>query len=191
MSYRAYFCLAIIACVLSYGTIYLFKYYYPDFEGDWLWSAPSGIAVFWGIYTLIDKWLRKYKWVQFLLWIDRENLNWERNGELKSTYWWPQGTTLQWKIRIRQTLSNIIVNGEFGQSQSRSLCAMIYKQNDETVLHYNYDNIALHGSTTTMNDHKGFCTLNYKIENGKKVLNWQYTTSRERDNHGTIKVELL
>lgn len=191
MSYKVYFVVALISCVLSALLILWFKSLFPDYSYDWLRSIPSATAIYGFIMNRIEKKWWKYKYIKLLLSIDLEDLNWVWKWNLDSSYVdpnWTEFKNLPCELHIKQTLTSITVNWYFDKSASNSQCATIYKQNWQTKLHYNYLNNPAHGSDQDMNMHQGYCTLVYSKSDNS--LNWVYSNSKERDRHWTLKVYL-
>lgn len=150
-------------------------------------SIPSIPAVYCILFYLFDNYFWKWSIFKKLNIIIADNLHGQWKGIAKSSYDNFQ-KDIEVIFNIKQTATNIIIQGVFNKSKSISLNANFEKSDvdDSIALFYFYRNEPNYDAIKTMAIHEGSVKLIYNKK--KEILEGSYYSGRDRNNFGTIKV---
>lgn len=150
-------------------------------------AIPSIPAIYGFLFILFDGYLWKWKIFKTLGVVIADDLNGVWEGQSKSSYDSCK-KDIKTKLKIKQTATSVVINGEFENSKSVSLNANFERSDvdDGIALFYFYRNEPNYDAMESMAMHEGSVKLVYdKKENS---LTGSYYSGRNRNNFGTIKV---
>lgn len=149
------------------------------------------------IFYLLLKSFEKYFW-KWNIWkifkiIDFPDLNGMYDGKFISSFKDGDGRNIEGKmtLRIKQTASDIVINGSFNLSESVSTKAF-FSFNDlksKVCLYYFFKNKPNGNVPETMHAHEGSAILCYDEKTGE--LKGEYYSGRDRNNYGDIEVKKI
>ena len=149
-------------------------------------SPVSSIPTVFGLlFWLFNKWL--WKWWSWFGLINFPNLNGKWEGILKSSYD-NFKNKLSATLIIKQTATNIKIQGEFNQSESSSSSAHFdwNEFDNRIVLYYFYQNKP-NNNQEKLHQHDGAMKLVYNKD--KKKLLGNYLNGKDRNTYGEIELE--
>ncbi len=156
-----------------------------------LLEVPGFFSIFWFLLWIFDKYIWKWEIFKILKIIEFPNLEGKYKGNFISSWKNPKtGKEYQSDIElnIKQTASNISIQGIFNQSKSISTQAS-FGFNDieqKICLYYFFKNKPLRNAINTMKQHEWSAILCYDEKN--KKLEWEYYSGRDRNNYWYIEV---
>jgi len=155
-------------------------------------EIPGFFGVFSFLLWVFDNHIWKWKIFRFFKIIEFPDLSGEYKGSFESSYKKDRkNVTGSAKLVIKQTASNITIQGVFNESQSISVHSF-FAFNDleqKNCLYYFYKNKPAVNAVETMNQHEGVAILCF--DENTKILNGEYYSSRDRNNYGVIEVKLI
>jgi hypothetical protein len=174
------FCLALVAIIFAWFIAGSLRDLHLPF-----WVEVPGTAT---LYALLLGLFRSYVWRGKLLHKTKivriPNIEGEYHGHVSSSF-----DSLADRhpvtLNIRQNWTHISICLSAEHSESRSLVASIYV-NDEITLTYQYNNVPRPGARETMHAHDGTASL--RLSNDGLTLVGEYYSGRDRTNQGTIRV---
>ncbi|MEK5364086.1 hypothetical protein MHB45_27230 [Peribacillus sp. FSL K6-5616] len=151
----------------------------------------TAISVFGLLYTLFDKFIWKWKWLNKIGVVQTPDLNGTWKGTFVSSFH-------DWKEKfpatliIEQTWSEICISGKFNDSTSSSYTASIKVRNGGGVkVFYSYRNDKKpERSESVFSDHKGYGSLELNKE--EFILEGQYFNNPSNNkNHGKLNLQRI
>ena len=155
---------------------------------SWIIDMPSsGLAFFAIFYQLFDKYI--WKWfAKNKFWFKTPVLSGEYTGELLSSRDCMK-EPIEIAIKIKQTLTHIIISLHTSQSTSKSeMASIIVNEPDGPLLIYEFINDLRKVADPALTIHRGTTRLTFNENN--KTLIGTYYTSPERKNYGQIIVKM-
>lgn len=154
---------------------------------SWIW-IPGIPTIYFLLFLLFDKYLRKRRIFKKIWLIESEDLSGIREGTLNSSYDNFE-SDIKATLTINQTATKIRIHWKFNESKSISLCECFeYSEIDNnTALFYFYKNEPNKDAINTMYSHEWSTKLIYNKESNS--LEWYYFSGRDRKNHWTILVK--
>ena len=158
-----YFFLVLISIIISIAISYYLKHLSAnDFKGYLiLIFAGTPWTIYGVLFWLFDRILWKVCLVNNLIKVP--NLEGEYNGKLKSSYDnFKKAKNIS--IIIKQRFSKMIVIFKTETSESKSLNALLKKEEDKVLLIYNYQNEPNAVEEITLNEHKGTAWIKFDLD---------------------------
>ena len=156
-------------------------------ELPWFIEIASPVAIYEGLYLLVDRYLWKYPPLRLIGWSTVPDLSGEWQAKFKTSYD-QYATEHAGSVLIKQSWSSIHVWLETAQSGSHSEMATIVSEaNGDQYLIYEYLNEpSASKSVATMHQHRGTCRL--LIAPDAKTLKGTYYSGHDRQNHGELEL---
>lgn len=187
-NYKSFTWLILIFIGISVFLSYLINLFIKsiNFEVPYYLDLPiSGMAIYYILFGLFDKYFWKFKIFRYLGIIKSENLSGKWNGYIKSSFD-EYSKEIPSELNIKQTGTSIKIYGKFNESKSCSIHENfgIDEIDGAVSLFYFYKNDPSYDATKTMAKHEGAVKLKYDKE--KNELTGYYFSGRDRNNHGTL-----
>jgi len=155
-----------------------------QFTMPWWIDAPSVVGFYGIFYTLFNKNLWRVPLLKKIGIIKIPNLNGTWSGYIASSFD-EHVTKHNATIKISQSWAKISISLKTQYSKSKSLSATILTKNQNaTVITYEYLNEPLPYAETTMHIHRG--TARLTLEPESKSLEGEYYSGRDRQNFGVL-----
>jgi hypothetical protein len=159
------------------------------FVPPWYVDAPSVLFFYALFFRIFDNWLWRVRALRHLGIVHIGNLSGTWNGYLESSYD-RFATQHQIRMTVIQTWTEISIMLETRASRSRSRTASVLcEPNGEAHMVYEYQNDPSGPAVQTMHAHRGTASLTWRRGRGREILDGDYYTGRDRQNHGILHVE--
>lgn len=181
---KIYGLIAFVSVVASLALFSLLKWL--QIEAPWYIDTPSVIAFFGIFYKLFDSWLWKTTLSNKTSLITTPDFSGIYKGYILSSY---DVYTKEYRatLSIKQTWTNISIILTTDNSRSESVLGMIITNiPDGYKLLYAYQNKPKSDASNTMHSHDGTANLLLFSKDQKIILEGDYYTGRDRQNHGRL-----
>lgn len=179
--------IGLLSVVLALGLSQLLAYL--QWTVPWYIDAPSVLGFYGLIYFLINKFLWRQPLMHRLPLVAVPDLGGVWNGYLCSSYDGHQ-TKYPATLTIRQEWVDICIELATENSHSHSVIASIVtRMASGATLSYEYVNEPKSHALYTMHTHRGTGHLALRKANSMLILEGDYYTGRDRENHGTLYFE--
>lgn len=154
-------------------------------------DAPSTMVLFWGLYSVFNSYMWKWKCFKFIIKIPNLNGTWE--GEYCSSYIC-EDTKQPYKGKVQFTIeqnwTKIRIISENGKSVSCSeVSGIAINDHMGIVLRYQYKNEPKFDTVESMHCHTGFNKLRFLPD--KQRLEGDYFNDKNRKTYGTLWYEKI
>ncbi|MGD0922606.1 MAG: hypothetical protein ABSA70_12700 [Terriglobia bacterium] len=149
------------------------------------WVEVPGTATLYGLlYGLFRSWGWKMRLFEKLGVVRVPNLQGEWHGYVTSSFD-KLAVKLPVTVQVRQNWTHMSIILRSQHSESHSVVASVFV-GDETLIHYQYENVPKAGAKGTMHAHRG--TASVKLSEDGSTLAGDYYSGRDRTNHGALLV---
>lgn len=155
----------------------------------WWSSVPSFTTIYWGLYTIFNRYIWKTKYVQaYRSYVGvPPNVEGCWQGTVSSSN--GKDEKYQIEINVEQRWNEISISLRSNSSKSQSLTAHVDTSHPETLITYTYINTPRKDNVDTMTSHKGTAQLslrNHRIR--PDTLQGGYFNDNQRRTFGEIDV---
>jgi hypothetical protein len=158
-----------------------------NFSLPWWFDAPATMGFYTLFYMAFDRWIWRLSLLHTLALIRTPRLSGKWKAEIASSFG-ERGGTHAANVEIRQTWTRIVIELETAHSRSHSSVAgVVLDAPNGPVLTYEYLNEPTGAATTTMHMHRGVARL--RLTSQGQVLQGEYYSGRDRQNHGSLRLD--
>lgn len=174
--------LAGVVLAFAWGGIQEFS----GWSAPWWLDTPAPFGFYSLLHLALDRWAWRQPRIGAVLRVPDLRGNWL--GVVRTSH---DGFQVEHAVTIvvRQSWSGILIRLEGSSSTSYSVSANIYEGSGSEAfeLTYQYVNNPRPGAASTMHAHQG--TAHLRLSDDGRVLEGEYYSGRDRQNHGSLRVE--
>lgn len=154
----------------------------------WWLDIPSVMGFYGLLHMLIDRVLWRCPLFSWTRLVRVPDLRGEWNGYVTTSHE-DHATQLPVQAIIRQTWTRLSVVLKTSTSVSQSETGMVFTQDGEQAISYEYFNEPKAHAVGTMNPHRGTARLEISRAGAKDILDGEYYSGRGRQNVGILHLE--